>query len=89
MFDQGTLEPWLIYPLQVFNVFEIIYWIALAYFLSKGLPELDMDRSMMVVMSSYGTPASFLYGPGGALIRQYKGVVKMETVLKDLEEASH
>jgi peroxiredoxin len=35
------------------------------------------------------SPASFLYGPGGALIRQYKGVVKMETVLKDLEEASH
>jgi hypothetical protein len=55
MFDQNTLEPWLIYPLQVFNVFEIIYCIALAYFLSKELPELDMDRSMMVVMSSYGT----------------------------------
>jgi len=55
IFDAQTLEPWLVYPLQVLNVFELIYWITLAYFLSKELPELDINRSMTVVMSSYGT----------------------------------
>lgn len=55
IFDAQTLEPWLVYPLQVLNIFELIYWIALAYFLTKELPELDMNRSMTVVMSSYGT----------------------------------
>lgn len=34
------------------------------------------------------SPASFLYSSNGALIKQYKGVVKMETVLKDWRESS-
>ncbi|WP_159468153.1 hypothetical protein [Dyadobacter sp. 3J3] len=55
MFDPKSLEPWLIYPLQVLNIFEVIYWIVLAYLLTKELPELDMNRSMTVVMASYGT----------------------------------
>jgi peroxiredoxin len=33
------------------------------------------------------SPASFLYNSDMVLIRQYKGVVKIKTVLKDLEEA--
>ncbi|TDE18653.1 hypothetical protein [Dyadobacter psychrotolerans] len=55
IFDPLSLEPWLIYPLQVLNVFEAMYWVVLAYLLSKELPELDMNRSMTVVMSGYGT----------------------------------
>ncbi|TKT87409.1 hypothetical protein FDK13_30565 [Dyadobacter frigoris] len=55
IFEANTLEPWLIYPLQVLNIFEVIYWIVLAYLLTKELPELDMNRSMTVVMASYGT----------------------------------
>lgn len=55
MFEPGQLEPWLIYPLQVLNVFELIYWGVLAFLLSRELPELDINRSMTVVMSSYGT----------------------------------
>lgn len=55
IFDPKSLEPWLIYPLQVLNIFEIIYWVVLANLLTKELPELDMNRSMTVVMASYGT----------------------------------
>jgi len=55
IFTPKSLEPWLIYPLQVLNIFELIYWIVLAYLLTKELPELDMNRSMTVVMASYGT----------------------------------
>ena len=55
IFDPLSLEPWLVYPLQVLNVFEAMYWVVLAYVLSKELPELDMNRSMTVVISGYGT----------------------------------
>jgi hypothetical protein len=55
MFEQEQLEPWLVYPLQVFNLFELIYWVVLAYLLSKEFPELDVNRSMGVVVGSYGT----------------------------------
>ena len=55
MFTPKSLEPWLIYPLQVLNIFEIIYWVVLANLLTKELPELDMNRSMTVVMASYRT----------------------------------
>lgn len=34
------------------------------------------------------SPASFLYGSDGALIKQYKGVVKIETVLQDWRESN-
>lgn len=34
------------------------------------------------------SPSSFLYSSDGTLIKSYKGVVKIETVLKDLKTAS-
>jgi peroxiredoxin len=34
------------------------------------------------------SPTSFLYGADGVLIKQYKGVVKVETVLTDLENGN-
>jgi hypothetical protein len=55
MFQPNELEPWLLYPLQVLNVFEIFYWIILAYLLSKEIPELDLNQAFTVVMSGYGT----------------------------------
>ena len=55
MFNPNSLEPWLIYPFQVMNLFEVIYWVVLAHLLSKEIPELDMNRSMAAVMSGYGT----------------------------------
>lgn len=55
IFEPDKLETWLLYPLQILNLFELMYWVLLAYLLSKELPELDMNGSMTVVMSGYGT----------------------------------
>jgi hypothetical protein len=55
IFDPLSLEPWLVYPLQVLNIFEAIYWVVLACLLSKEFPELDINRSMGVVVGGYGT----------------------------------
>jgi hypothetical protein len=55
LFDYHTVQPWLLYPLQVLNVFELIYWMVLAYGLSQVLPRPDLSRAMSVVLSSYGT----------------------------------
>lgn len=47
------LEPWFIYPLQVLNLFELVYWLLLGYGLSKSL-KTSMDTAMGIVVSSYG-----------------------------------
>lgn len=54
------LEPWFIYPLQVFNLFELAYWLVLAYFIGKlAFTEKDkgkpMDLGLKIVASSYGS----------------------------------
>jgi hypothetical protein len=54
LFDVKSLPTWQIYPLQLFNVFELIYWILLAYWL-KRLLNISINKSMEVVASSYGT----------------------------------
>ncbi len=54
LFDVKSLPKWQIYPLQLFNVFELIYWVLLAYWLKKLL-NLSLNKSMEVVASSYGT----------------------------------
>lgn len=53
------LEAWFIYPLQVLNLFELTYWLLLAYFIGKlAFSEKDkgkpMDLGFKIVMSSYG-----------------------------------
>lgn len=53
-FDYTTVQPWLIYPLQLFNVFEIIYWVLLAKGVSQII-ERDINKSFEVVIASYGT----------------------------------
>jgi len=47
------LQPWFIYPLQVFNLFELAYWVILAYLIDKELNE-NTVKGMSIVASSYG-----------------------------------
>lgn len=56
---QGV-QPWFIYPLQTFNLFELAYWLILSYYIGKlaftakdkGKP---MDLGFKIVASSYGS----------------------------------
>ena len=47
------LQPWFIYPFQVLNLFELAYWVILAYLIGKELNE-NTDKGMSIVASSYG-----------------------------------
>jgi hypothetical protein len=53
-FDGSTLEPWLVYPLSLLNLFEVGYIIALAY-LMREVIESDFAQSLKLVLVSYGT----------------------------------
>ncbi|AEI48875.1 hypothetical protein [Runella slithyformis] len=59
LFDYQSLEPWLVYPLQVLNVFEVAYWVVLAYGVALRSPEvkpsLSLERAFGLVAASYGT----------------------------------
>lgn len=54
LFDRTTLEPWLIYPLSLLNLFELGYIIALAYLMREAI-ESDFAQSLKLVLVSYGT----------------------------------
>jgi len=47
------LQPWFVYPLQVLNLFELAYWVILAYLLGKEL-KISTDKGLTIVASSYG-----------------------------------
>jgi hypothetical protein len=47
------IDPWWIYPLQVFNLFELAYWFILAYLIGKAINS-DTDKGINIVASSYG-----------------------------------
>jgi len=52
--DVQNIDTWLLYPLQTLNLFEVIYWFALAY----GLFELVKGKfwkSFQITIVSYGT----------------------------------
>lgn len=54
------LEAWFVYPFQVLNLFELAYWLILAYFIGKlAYTEKDkgrpMDLGLKIVASSYGS----------------------------------
>jgi len=53
LFEPGTLEPWLVYPLRVLGVFEVLYFAMLSYQLSKAL-KLDWQRSFAMACKTYG-----------------------------------
>lgn len=54
MFDPKLLEPWLIYPIQSLNIWELAFWLALAVGLKRYLDG-DFYRSMSLVAGTYGT----------------------------------
>jgi len=54
IFDVSSLDNWLLYPLQTFNVFEVLFWFALAYELKNYLKE-DFTTSFKFVLSTYGS----------------------------------
>jgi hypothetical protein len=47
------LESWYIYPFQTLNLFELAYWLILAYQIGKAT-ETNMDRGLKIVACSYG-----------------------------------
>ena len=52
--DIDNLEPWLIYPLQTVNIFEITYFFVLVYGLHKLLKN-KYWKSFEITAASYGT----------------------------------
>lgn len=53
------LEPWFIYPFQILNLFELTYWLILAYYIGKATQS-NMDKGLKIVAYSYG-PALLLW----------------------------
>lgn len=48
------LEPWFIYPFQILSLFELAYWLILAYYVGKAT-ETNMDYGLKIVGYSYGS----------------------------------
>ncbi len=48
-----NLQTWFVYPMQVVNAFELLYWLVLAYLLGKAL-QIGTEKSFTIVASSYG-----------------------------------
>jgi len=48
------LEPWFIYPFQTLNLFELAYWLILAYYIGKAT-QTSMDLGLKIVAYSYGS----------------------------------
>lgn len=59
LFDNYTFEPWYIYPLQTFNLFELAYVVFLGYQMAK-LTKSTPDQGFFMVVSSY-VPALILW----------------------------
>lgn len=51
--DKSTIEPWLIYPFQSLNIFELLFWCALGHQL-KYVLNTDFLGSLKFVAISYG-----------------------------------
>lgn len=48
------LQPWFVYPFQTLNLFELAYWIILAWLLGKEIQS-TTDKALKIVASSYGS----------------------------------
>lgn len=53
LFSPKEIEPWLAYPLQLLNVFELLYWFSLAYQLKEVLGK-SFSGSWGFVAATYG-----------------------------------
>ncbi len=47
------IHPWFIYPFQVINIFELVYWLILAYLINKEIND-NTEKGFSIVASSYG-----------------------------------
>lgn len=54
LFDYRQIEPFLLYPLKLINVFELVYWFVLAYGLSKVINR-NLAESMKIILLYYGS----------------------------------
>ncbi|WP_381521493.1 hypothetical protein [Spirosoma soli] len=54
LLDPTDVSTWLLYPLQLINLFEVAYWIVLAYTVSR-LVGWSVNRGLGMVAASYGT----------------------------------
>jgi len=52
--DRTNLQPWLIYPLQTLNLFELVYILVLVFGVNKLLQN-TFTKSLEMVAVSYGT----------------------------------
>ena len=52
-FDVDNIEQWFIYSFQILNLFEIVYWLVLAYGIKKML-KIPYYQAFNSVMLSYG-----------------------------------
>lgn len=52
------LEAWFIYPFQTLNLFELAYWLILAYYIGKAT-QTTMENGLKIVGYSYGTALLF------------------------------
>lgn len=48
------LEAWFIYPFQTLNLFELAYWLILAYYIGKAT-QTNMDQGLKIITYSYGS----------------------------------
>ncbi len=48
------LSPWFLYPFQTLNLFELAYWLVLAYLIGKQI-KISTDKALKIVASSYGS----------------------------------
>ncbi len=51
--DSGEVEGWLLYPLQVINLFEVLYWLFIAHQI-RILSNISFAVSLKFVASTYG-----------------------------------
>lgn len=51
--NNKNIDPWFIYPLHTMNIFEIVYWLFLAFIL-KTLLQKEYTRMIKFVLSTYG-----------------------------------
>jgi hypothetical protein len=54
VFDRTKVDALLLYPLSLISIFELLYWLTLAWLLS-GITERPVGNSLKTVASSYGT----------------------------------
>lgn len=54
LFEPTEIASWLAYPLQIANLFELVYWLVLAYGVSQLL-DMKMPKAVGLVAASYGS----------------------------------